>query len=65
MAEVKERILKAAEEKQRIIYKGIPIKLLADFFWWTVVGQKEVAWYTQNAEKKICNIGYSIQKTII
>ena len=32
MAEVKERILKAVQEKQRIIYKGITIKLLADFF---------------------------------
>ena len=27
----KEKILKAAREKQQIIYKGIPIKLTADF----------------------------------
>ena len=27
----KERILKAAREKQRVTYKGIPIKLSADF----------------------------------
>ena len=27
----KERILKAAREKQRVIYKGIPIRLSADF----------------------------------
>ena len=27
----KERILKAAKEKQRITYKGVPIKLSADF----------------------------------
>ena len=27
----KERILKAAREKQRVIYKGTPIRLSADF----------------------------------
>ena len=27
----KERILKAAREKQRVIYKGVPIRLSADF----------------------------------
>ena len=27
----KERILKAAREKQRITYKGVPIRLSADF----------------------------------
>ena len=27
----KERILKAAREKKRIIYKGVPIRLSADF----------------------------------
>ena len=31
MAKVKERILKAAGEKQRINYKGTPIRLSADF----------------------------------
>ena len=31
MAEVKERILKAAREKQSINYMGTPTKLLADF----------------------------------
>ena len=28
----KERILKAAREKQRVTYKGVPIRLSADFF---------------------------------
>ena len=32
MAKVKERILKAAREKQRVNYKGTPIRLSADFF---------------------------------
>lgn len=27
----KERILEAAREKQQVTYKGIPIRLLADF----------------------------------
>ena len=27
----KERILKAAREKQRVTYKGVPIRLLGDF----------------------------------
>ena len=27
----KERILKAVREKQRVIYKGVPIRLSADF----------------------------------
>ena len=33
----KERILKAAREKQRITYKGVPIRLSADF-------SKEILW---------------------
>ena len=32
MAKVKERILKAAREKQKVIHKGIPVKLSANFF---------------------------------
>ena len=31
MPKVKERILKAARETQRVTYKGVPIKLSADF----------------------------------
>ena len=31
MIKDKERILKAAREKERVIYKGIPIRLSADF----------------------------------
>ena len=31
MAKVKEKILKAAREKQSINYKGTPIRLSADF----------------------------------
>ena len=31
MAKIKERILKSVREKQRVNYKGIPIRLSADF----------------------------------
>ena len=31
MAKLKDRILKVAREKQRIIHKGIPMRLSADF----------------------------------
>ena len=31
MLKVKERIFKAAREKQRVTYKGVPIRLSADF----------------------------------
>ena len=40
----KERILKAAREKQQTSYKGIPIKPISDFSAETA-GQKEVAQY--------------------
>ena len=42
---LKEKILKAAREKQQIIYKGNPISLSADFFSRNSAGQKGVAGY--------------------
>ena len=41
VAKVKERILKVAREKQRIIYKGIPIRLSANFSVETLQARKE------------------------
>ena len=41
MAKVKERILKAAREKQMIIYNGTPIRLLADFSAETLQARRE------------------------
>ena len=41
----KEKMLKSAREKQKIAYKGIPIRLSADFSAETS-GQKGVAGYT-------------------
>ena len=37
----KEKILKAAREKQQIIYKGIPIRLTADFSAETLQARRE------------------------
>ena len=43
MAEIKdkERILKLAREKQQVTYKGIPIKLSADFSAETIQARME------------------------
>ena len=37
----KEKILKAAREKQQITYKGIPVRLTADFSAETLQARKE------------------------
>lgn len=54
MSEVKdkERLLKAAREKQLIMYKEAPIRLLADFSVGKNEGHKGMAQYIQSAEKK-------------
>ena len=41
MAKVKERILKAAREKQRINYKGTPIRLSVNFCTETLQARRE------------------------
>ena len=48
----KEKILKAAREKKQITYKGTPVRLSADFFNRNSTGQKGVAVYIQNDERK-------------
>ena len=45
------RILKAARERQRVTYKGIPIRLLADFSKETA-GKKGLARSIQSDEKQ-------------
>ena len=40
-SELKEKILKAAREKQKIAYKGIPIRLSADFSVETLQARRE------------------------
>ena len=51
MAKVKERILKAAREKQRVSYKGTPIRLSADFSAEILQDLKGVARYIQSPER--------------
>ena len=46
----KERILKAAREKQRVTYKGVPIRLLADFSKKNFAGKKGLARSIQSDE---------------
>ena len=41
MRKIKERILKAAREKQQITYKGTPIRLSADFSAETLQSRRE------------------------
>ena len=48
----KERFLKAAREKQCVMYKETPIRLWADFSNRNFSGQKGVAWYIQITEGK-------------
>ena len=65
MAKVKDkkRILKAARQKQSIIYKGTPIRLSADFSTETLQARRE--WqdiFKVLKGKKNCNLEYSIQQ---
>ena len=47
----KERILKASSEKQRVTYKGVPIRLSADFSR-DLAGKKGLARSIQSDEKQ-------------
>ena len=51
VAKVKERILKEAREKQRVSYKGTPIRLSAGFLCRNCSGHKGVVRYIQNPER--------------
>uniref|UniRef100_A0A8D1G682 L1 transposable element RRM domain-containing protein n=1 Tax=Sus scrofa TaxID=9823 RepID=A0A8D1G682_PIG len=57
----KVRILKAAREKQSINYKGIPIRLSADFSTETLQARREWQDIFKVLKGKICNLEYSIQ----
>ena len=63
MAKVKERIPKAAREKQSINYKGTPIRLSSDFSTESLQARRE--WqdiFKVLKLKKNCNLEYSIQQ---
>ena len=46
MSKVKERILKAAREKQRVTYKGVPIRLSANFSKETLQARRDCKKYS-------------------
>ena len=48
----KERILKAAREKETVSYKGVPIRLSADFSKETFIDKKGLAKSIQSHEKQ-------------
>ena len=48
----KERILKAAREKQEVTYKGAPIRLSADFSMVTLQSQERMAKYIPSNENQ-------------
>ena len=65
IAEVKERILKAAREKQRVIYEGTPIRLSADFSAETLQARREWHDIFKVLKRKTCNLGFSTQQDTI
>ena len=58
----KEKILKAAREKQQITYKGIPIKLIADISAETVQARREWLDIFKVLKGKNLNQDYSTQQ---
>ena len=48
----KERILKAAREKENITYKGVPIRLSADFYKRNLTGKKGLERSIQSHERQ-------------
>ena len=58
----KERILKAAREKQSVTYKGTTIWLSADFSTETLQARREWQEIFKVLKEKICNLEYSIQQ---
>ena len=54
----KERILKAAREKQEVTYKGAPIRLAADFSMETLQARKEWQKIFQVMKPEACSQDY-------
>ena len=62
MERVKERILKAVREKQRVIYKVTPTRLSVDFSTETLQTRREWHDIFKMLKGKTCNLGYSAQQ---
>ena len=59
----RKRILKAAREKQRVIYKGTPIRLSADYSAETLQARGSGMIYSKCLKKKTSNQDYSTWKS--
>ena len=59
----KERILKAAREKQRVTYKEVPIRLSADFSKETLPAARDWQEVFKVMKSKDLNLDYSIQQS--
>ena len=57
----KQRILNTTREKQRVTYKGVPIRLSADFSKETLQAIRDCKKYSQWWKARSYNIDYSIQ----
>ena len=62
MPKDKKRILKAAREEQRVIYKGIPIRLSAEFSAETLHASRERNNIFKLLKGKTYNLEYSTQQ---
>ena len=58
----KERILKAAREKQEVTYKGVPIRLAPDFLMETLKPEENGKKYSKQWEPEACNQDYFTQQ---
>ena len=58
----KERLLKAAKEKQNVTYKGTPKRISADSSTETLQPGGNGKRYLKCSKEKICNLEYSIQQ---
>ena len=59
----KERILKAAKEKQRVTYKGVPLRLPAEFSKETLQARRNWQEVLKVMKSKDLNLNYSIQQS--
>ena len=62
MAKVKDRILKAARDKQSANYKETPIRLSADVSTEALEARRECAYIFKVLKVKTCILEYSVQQ---
>jgi hypothetical protein len=60
--ENKERLLKAAREKDQVTYKGRPIRIILDFSTETMKARRAWSEVTQTPREQKCQLGYYTQQ---